>query len=542
MPLFSPIPAVARPRRERLLNLMLILHCSSIIASLILADLLSTTPPDLPWVSAIPLTLALYGFIALVNRRSLERAAALLILVTMVFTLLAAYNAPDDHGRISASLHLLTPVVIAAFVLGPWATCAVGTFSIASLVLVGLTSGISMNGFALVLIFHLSVQPLLALASWVWTQDMRDLEQQAHRRETTLADVTHELRTPLNGIMGLTELTLSTALTDEQQRYLRLVRSSATGLLHLINDLLDMAKARAGTLSIFSTPFDPHIQVQLVAESLRPQAETKGLELRVETEDLPSALLGDSVRVRQILVNLLGNAIKYTDQGLVRLRVSYGEALSILVEDTGVGIAPEQQSEIFDAFTQVAGTRRIHAGAGLGLTITAELVGLMAGRITVDSSLGEGSCFKVWLPLPVTGDEPEEDTWVGPLDLSAPLHPNQARNTALVADDNQVSRFLLETLLRKAGWEVLVAEDGEKAVDLAAEADIVLMDVQMPELDGLEATRRIRAAGNEVPIIALTAGTRDQDREACMEAGMNAFLSKPLRIAEVLDTVERLTL
>jgi len=541
MPLISPIPAAALPRRERLLNLILALHCSIIVGSLILADLLSTTPPSIPWVTFIPAALVLYGAIALLNRHSLMKAAGLLIVLTLGITLLAVYNAPDEHGIISASLHFLTPVVIAAFVLGPWATCATGGLSLGLLGLVGLTTNISLNGFTLVLILHLSIQPLLAVASWVWAQDVRDLEEQANQRETSLADVTHELRTPLNGIMGLTELTLSTALTDEQQRYLRMVRSSATGLLHLINDLLDMAKARAGTLSVFSTPFDPHIQVQLVSESLRPQAEAKGLELRVEVEDLPSALLGDSVRVRQILVNLLGNAIKYTDHGYVRLRVGYDERLSIDVDDTGVGIAPDRLSEIFDAFTQVAGTRRIHAGAGLGLTITAELVGLMEGSITVDSTLGEGSCFKVWLPLPVSGDEPEEDTWVGPLDLSSSL-PDKTRNTALVAEDNQVNRFLLETLLRKAGWHVLVAEDGERAVALAGEADIVLMDVQMPELDGLEAARRIRAAGNDVPIIALTAGARDQDREACMEAGMNAFLSKPLRIAEVLDTVERLTL
>jgi len=541
MPLISPIPAAALPRRERLLHLILGLHCSIIVGSLVLADLLSTTPPSIPWVTFIPAALVIYGAVALLNRHSLMMAAGLLIVLTLGITLLAAYNAPDEHGIISASLHLLTPVVIAAFVLGPWATCATGGLSLGLLGLVGLTTNISVNGFTLVLILHLSIQPLLAVASWVWAQDMRDLEEQANQRETSLADVTHELRTPLNGIMGLTELTLSTALTDEQRRYLRMVRSSATGLLHLINDLLDMAKARAGTLSVFSTPFDPHIQVQLVSESLRPQAEAKGLDLRVELEDLPSALLGDSVRLRQILVNLLGNAIKYTDQGSVRLRVGYDEGLSIEVDDTGVGIAPDRLSEVFDAFTQVAGTRRIHAGAGLGLTITAELVGLMEGRITVQSTLGEGSCFKVWLPLPVSGDEPEEETWVGPLDLSTSL-PDKTRNTALVAEDNQVNRFLLETLLRKAGWHVLVAEDGERAVALAGEADIILMDVQMPEIDGLEAARRIRAAGNDVPIIALTAGARDQDREACMEAGMNAFLSKPLGIAEVLDTVERLTL
>ena len=458
-----------------------------------------------------------FGSIAWLNRTRFELAAGVLISLTFVLTAGSAYNATDELGVISAGAHLVVVVTV------------------------GQTTAITTNAAALLVLLHLAVHPLLVLASLVWQLDMRALSNQARDREMLLTNISHELRTPLNGIMGLTDLTLTTPLDPDQRRYLGLVHTSAKGLLDLINDLLDLAKTRAQKMALLEQPFAPAAQATLVVESLRPQADAKGLELALRMEDLPGAVLGDMVRVRQILVNLVGNAIKYTDRGRVEVldRYTPDQTLHLRVSDTGLGIERDRLSEIFEAYAQIESGRDARGGAGLGLAITAQLVERMGGTITVDSTLGVGSVFTATLPLPLSDLEVQDETWTNPLAQATPEAPSSG--TALIAEDNAVNRFLLESLLSKKGWTVLVAENGAQAIELAPEADIVLMDVQMPEVDGLVATQRLRAQGLSLPIVALTARTGDADREACMEVGMNAFLTKPLDVAEVLETVTRLT-
>ena len=223
----------------------------------------------------------------------------------------------------------------------------------------------------------------------------------------------------------------------------------------------------------------------------------------------------------------------------VLARYTPDQTLHLQVSDTGLGIEKDRLSEIFEAYAQIESGRDARGGAGLGLAITAQLVERMGGTITVDSTLGVGSVFTTTLPLPLSDLEVHEEIWSNPLDQATPEAPSSG--TVLIAEDNAVNRFLLESLLTKKGWAVLVAENGAQAIELAPQADIVLMDVQMPEVDGLVATQRLRAQGLSLPIVALTARTGDADREACMEVGMNAFLTKPLDVAEVLETVTRLT-
>jgi len=539
--MWTPLSAEARARRRRLLNAILVVQGSVSLIGMFVGDLLKPEPTPLPWLAAIPVVILGFGTIAWINRTRFELAAGVLIGLTFVLTAASAYNASDELGVISAGAQLLAPVLVASLTLGPWLTLLISAAALMVVITVGLTTDITINAAALLILLHLSVQPLLVLASLVWQLDMKALSDQARAREMLLTNISHELRTPLNAIMGLTELTLSTTLNAEQRRYLGLVRTSAKGLLHLISDLLDLAKTRAQKVSLLDQPFDPASQATLVVESLRPQAEAKGLELKLRLEDLPPAVRGDMVRVRQVLVNLVGNAIKYTDNGQVDVLARYTpeQVLHLQVSDTGIGIEHARLDEIFEAYAQVDTGRDARGGAGLGLAITAQIVERMNGTVQVNSTLGVGSVFAAALPLPTTDEEVPDDSWSNPLGGDAP----EARSgrTALIVEDNAVNRFLLETLLKKQGWAVLLAEDGSEAFALAPQADIVLMDVQMPGIDGLVATRRLRAKGLSVPIVALTARTGDEDREACMEAGMDAFLTKPLDVAKVLETITQLT-
>ena len=359
-----------------------------------------------------------------------------------------------------------------------------------------------------------------------------------------LANMSHEIRTPLNAVLGLNDMLLLGRLDDEQRRLAALVRSSGRLLLALINDILDLARIEAGHFETRDEIFDPSAVAEEVCAMLSERALAQRLALHVE-DHTPHAtrLLGDAVRLQQVLLNLVGNALKFTSQGrvTVRLMLTAGpdaaspSLLRLDVVDTGLGIAPEQLPHLFERFRQIdnSATRR-HGGSGLGLAITREVVQRLGGQIRASSTPGLGSTFSVEIPFRQVEAAEAEAAATAPGALAQERQPLRL----LVAEDNAVNQMLIEALLAHLGHRSRIVDNGREAVEEAAsgEFDVVLMDMQMPELDGLEATRRIRAlpgAAARLPIIAMTANARDEDRQACLDAGMDAFLSKPIEFNEL---------
>ena len=366
-------------------------------------------------------------------------------------------------------------------------------------------------------------------------------EQAAAAKGIFLANMSHEIRTPMNAIIGFTDVLLGEFIDERQRRHLKIVRNSARSLLGLLNDILDTAKLERGAVELEIADFSLRELCMQVLASLRITAQRKGLELRLEyPEAVPDFFKGDGLRLQQVLLNLLGNAIKFTEQGHVVLRVELDqEQVHIVVSDTGIGIAEDRQQRIFDPFSQadVSMTRRF-GGTGLGTTIARQLVELMQGRITVDSVLGQGSNFHVYVPLPlgeaVSGYEETRHIELPPLRV-------------LVADDVPQNLELLQLALGKAGHTIIAAVDGVEAVErfMSDRFDIVLMDVQMPRLNGLEATRRIREfelaqQRERTPIVALTASVLDEDRMEAFESGMDGFASKPVELDKLNLEIARL--
>ncbi len=359
-----------------------------------------------------------------------------------------------------------------------------------------------------------------------------------------LATMSHEIRTPMNGVIGMLQLLRSSPLTPAQQEQLDIASDSADTLLRLLNDILDLSKIESGKLELEAAVFAPAVPVTETAALMRAQAEAKGLHLScVLAPGLPPAVTGDSLRLRQVLLNLVGNAVKFTERGGVKVSLTpvggdlETARLRFAIRDTGIGMDAAAQTRLFEKFSQAdSSTTRRYGGTGLGLAISQLLIRQMGGEIKVSSAPGKGSEFSFELAFPLA---------TAPAAM-APSLPAAARYFAgrvLVVEDNPVNQRVIEMMLRRAGLEVALADNGADgaARALAEPWSLVLMDVRMPGIDGMEATRRIRAglAGRPLPIVALTANAMAEDRAACQAAGMDDFLAKPVRQPELHACLDR---
>jgi signal transduction histidine kinase/ActR/RegA family two-component response regulator len=364
-----------------------------------------------------------------------------------------------------------------------------------------------------------------------------------------LANMSHEIRTPLNGVLGMLQLLETTALTDEQKEYLLAAVKSSKRLTRLLSDILDLSRIEAGKLTIQEAEFDVEEIRRAIVDVFQPVASNKNLNLDFTIyEHIPRLLIGDESRLLQILFNVVGNAIKFTDKGHVRIEASSLKAsdensfrVLFTVEDTGVGIPDERINDVFDAFVQIEGSyTRSFQGAGLGLAIVKKLMRMMGGELAIDSEEGAGTTVYLSLPFRLPTSHRKTTGQEAPVERVS----SKSKRRILFVDDDKVSLITGKRLLEKSGYDVATASNGMEAVRMFYEQDfdLILMDVQMPIMDGVEATKRIRASGSsraDIPIIAITAYAMVGDKEKFLSAGMNDYIAKPVSMDAMMDAIQR---
>jgi len=367
-----------------------------------------------------------------------------------------------------------------------------------------------------------------------------EAEEGARAKSRFLATMSHEIRTPMNGVIGMAEMLCEADLPAEYHGYATTIRSSAEALLAILNDILDLSKLEAGRVELSRADFNPGACIEGVVRLLRPQAKACDLTIELNCQNLPELLNADDTRLRQVLLNVIGNAVKFTETGGVIVTAHTtpngpGHNLHITVQDTGVGIPVDRIEHIFDPFAQAdADTTRRFGGTGLGLSISRQLMAAMGGTISVDSAPNKGSCFSIILPTAAPKLHPKPPHLADSAALPEEL-------TVLVAEDNSTNRLIIAKYLKDTTIQLHFAHDGQEAVQMSQKhhPDIIYMDMSMPRMDGLTATRHIRAGPGPQPrIVALTANGFASDRAACMEAGMDGFLTKPLRKADLFQNLE----
>ena len=379
----------------------------------------------------------------------------------------------------------------------------------------------------------------------------RDEARAAMEAKTTfLANMSHEIRTPMNGVIGFAEVLLNSDLDAQQHDQAEMILQSGKAMLRLLNELLDLSKIEAGQMSVSQEPVDIAHIVRSSLRLLQPVASEKGLKISADiAPSLPAKVMGDSMRIRQILLNLIGNALKFTDEGSVTISVgARSERIEIAVHDTGIGIRPERQQAIFDEFVQAdSGIAERRGGTGLGLSIAKQLLVLMQGQIRLESAPGQGSTFYVDLPLLPC---PEEGLPVARKTIEAQSSRGDlGGRRVLLAEDNEINQLLVKAMAERLNVRLDIASDGKEAIAMVQDTrdgpdpfKLVLMDLQMPNIDGYTATAHLREAGltaEVLPIVALTANAYPEDVKACLAAGMQAHLTKPLALQDLQDALER---